>query len=562
MPEWLNSEWAKQLWQTVYPHLPTLGAALGVLIFGWLAAFVVQRIVFAALKRTTIDDKVADLIGFESGGDDDERVETAISKTVYYVMLAFVFVAFFDQLKIEAVTRPVLTALDGLTGAIPNVLKAVVIGVIGFLLATLVRRGIILLLDKTGIVAKMEKLAGSEAPPEAKTDGKKKKKKKRAEEPLGQTLGDVAYWFVIIVTAIPVLEALKVGALAAPLSAAFAMVTTYLPKIVAAAVLILVGYVLARVARGVITGIFDKVGLDRAVSRLGFGAVLRGQSLGAIFGTLAMAFILLHFAISAVGRLDIAEISVPLGMMLTQIYSYLPKLLVGGLLLAIGVVLARIAGNVAARLLAAVGFNTMMVHIGLFKEVSEAAKKQEKDSKKIVDDRVHGDNRTKDGDEPDDLLAQSGTDGLSTPADVAGLVVASIVVLLFLRQALATMQLEGLAGMLDTLIAFLPNVMVAAVVLGAGMWAGAWAHQRVDQLTRSSQDRLLKALGSVAHVSIVSFAAMIALQQLGVGRQLIAIAFALLLGAICLALALAFGLGGREVAGRIVQKEYDRRQRR
>jgi TRAP-type C4-dicarboxylate transport system permease small subunit len=106
----------------------------------------------------------------------------------------------------------------------------------------------------------------------------------------------------------------------------------------------------------------------------------------------------------------------------------------------------------------------------------------------------------------------------------------------------------------------LPN-MVAATLLGAGMWAGAWAHRRIDELTRASADRLTEALGSVAHVAVVVFTAMMALQQLGVRRQLIAIAFGLVLGAVCLALALAFGLGGRDVAARIVHQEYERRRR-
>lgn len=95
------------------------------------------------------------------------------------------------------------------------------------------------------------------------------------------------------------------------------------------------------------------------------------------------------------------------------------------------------------------------------------------------------------------------------------------------------------------------------VVLGAGLWAGTWAHRRVDELTASAADRLARSLGTVAHVA---FATMMALQRLGVGNQLIAIAFGLVLGAVCLALALAFGFGGRDVAGRILQKEYDRRR--
>jgi len=460
--------------------------------------------------------------------------------------------------------------LNDVAGAVPNLMKAVVIGLLGFLAATGVRKLIVTVLDRLGFEKRMQKLAGDDEESSAKLTaeeedeperkkGKKKKGKVRPEQPLTNTVADVAYWFILVVAAIPVLEALKIGALAAPLTAAFATVTTYLPKVAAAIVLLVVGYVLARVVRSVVAGVLDRVGLDKAMGRLGFGKITREQSLSGIIGSIAMAFVLLHFAISAVGRLDIKEISGPLGGMLDSIYVYLPKLLVAAVLMAIGVVVARVAGNVAARLLAAMGFNTLMVHIGLYKQLSAEAKSQEQKSKELIEHRMKGDEDDDESDEADDLLGSHGTSGINTPADIAGVVVGAIVVLLFLRQVLGTMDLGGLAGMLDRLIAFLPNVLVAAVLLGAGLWAGGWAKKRIDELTKSSQDRLLRSLGSVAHVAAVAFASMMALQQVGVGRQLIAIAFALVLGAVCLALALAFGLGGRDVAAKIVQKEYDRR---
>ncbi len=569
MPEWAKAPWLQELWQSVAPRLPKLGIALLVLIGGWLAAVVISRSVFAALKRTTLDDKIADAVGVDTGGDAGTRIETIISKTVYYVLLAFVVVAFFSYLGINAVTAPLVTVLDGFAGAVPNLAKAVLIGFIGFLVATGVRKLIVTLLTKVKFEQRMQRLGGEEAPPVEPRD-KKKKKSKAAAEPITHTLGEVAYWFIIVVTAIPVLEALRIGVLAGPLSKAFSSVATYLPKIAAAAVLLILGYLLAKVVRAVVSGVLSRVGVDRAVARLGFGKVTREHSLSGILGTVAMVFVLLHFTVSAVGRLDIQEISTPLRLMLDQVYVYLPKLFVGGVLMAIGVVVARVAANVASRLLAAMGFNTLMVHVGLYKDVSAEAKQQEQQSKTLLEQRRQtksdseepAEGETPPGSlEPDELLGSSGSVGIHTPADIAGVVVATFIVLLFLRQVLATTGLTGLAQLLDSLIAYLPNALVAVVVLGAGLWAGRWSHARVDEMTRNSQDRIAKSLGTIAHVAIVAFAGMMAMQQLGVGRQLIAIAFALILGAVCLAAALAFGLGGRDVAGKILDKEYQRRQR-
>jgi len=572
--EWLKTPWFQQVWTSTYPYLPRIGLALVILIGGWLLAYVIHKIIHGALKRTTLDDRIADWLGVETGGEHGDRIEAAISRTVYYILLAFVVVAFFSYLKIDAVTTPLVTVLNEFASAVPNLAKAVLIGLGGFALATIVRRIIVGGLEKLGFERHMQKLSGEapkEEPVEKATDDRKRKKRKkpaRPAQPVTATLGEVAYWFIIAVSAIPVLESLKIGALAEPLSRAFSAVTTYLPKIGAALILLVVGYLLARLVRRTVAGALARVGVDRAVSRLGFGKVTGQQTLSGILGSIAMAFVLLHFATSAVGRLEIAEISAPLTLMLDRIYVYLPKLLVGAVLMAIGVVVARIAGNVAARLVAAMGFNTLMAHIGVYKTVSEEARRQEAESKHLVEQRFAVEatasavSEEEDEAAEDDLLASHGSGGIQTPSDVLGVVVGAIVVLLFVRQVLGTLGLSGLAVLLDGLLAFLPNVLVACVLVGAGLWAGAWSHKRVDELTRGSSDRLLRSLGSVAHVAVVAFTIMMALQQLGVGRQLIAIAFALVLGAVCLALALAFGLGGRDVAGRILQKEYNRHERR
>ncbi|MCA9626396.1 MAG: hypothetical protein KC766_01965, partial [Myxococcales bacterium] len=63
MPEWANKPWIMDIWKQASANLPKLGAALLILILGWLAAFVVSKLIFAALKRTTIDDKIAQALG-------------------------------------------------------------------------------------------------------------------------------------------------------------------------------------------------------------------------------------------------------------------------------------------------------------------------------------------------------------------------------------------------------------------------------------------------------------------------------------------------------------------
>lgn len=577
MSQWMKSSWFQDVMQTLSQRLPTVLGALLILVGGWVVALLARKLVHAALSRTTLDDKIARLVGFETGGDAGDRIERAIARSVYYVVVTFVLVAFFSYLKIDAVTQPLVAVLSELGSAVPNIIKAAALGVGGFLLAKGVRRVLLVVLDRVGFERRFVQLAsdGAAPPPaeepETVAEGRKKKGDKPkadkrpapAPAPMSTLIADVAYWFILVVVAIPVLEALKISVLAAPMSAALGTITTYLPKVGGAAILLVAGYVVSRIVRTVVAGILERVGVDRAAQRLGLGALSKDQPVSRVLGTIAMVFVLLQFAISAVGRLEIEEISVPLRTMLERIYAYLPKLLVGGVLLAVGVVLARIAGNVSARLLAAVGFNTLVAHVGVYKADAEA-KAQEEESKRLVEERMkrmEEDAGPPSGATPDALLTTHGAKGIHTPADIGGVVVGTLVVLLFLRQVLDTLELTGLQGLLDELLGFVPHVLVSTIVLGAGLWAGRWVHLRVDELTASSEDKRLRVLGTVGHVAVVAFAAMVALQQLGVGSQMIAIAFGLVLGAVCLAAALAFGLGGRDVAAKILEKEYERRDK-
>ena len=130
--------------------------------------------------------------------------------------------------------------------------------------------------------------------------------------------------------------------------------------------------------------------------------------------------------------------------------------------------------------------------------------------------------------------------------------------LLIVSQVLSILQLYRLSALLDVVIEYLPDVGIAFVILAAGVWAGNGVKERVDELYASREEGLQRFLGAIARVAVLVFASAIGLQQLGVAPELITTAFAVLFGAICLAFALAFGLGGRDVAGDIVRKEYDK----
>lgn len=114
--------------------------------------------------------------------------------------------------------------------------------------------------------------------------------------------------------------------------------------------------------------------------------------------------------------------------------------------------------------------------------------------------------------------------------------------------------LESLASVFGELVSYIPSVIAAIVIVLVGIVLG----QFVGGLIAASAGALHggRALARVGSGGVILIAVFMALQELGIATEIVTTAFAILFGAIALALALAFGLGGRELAGEITREWY------
>jgi mechanosensitive ion channel-like protein len=116
--------------------------------------------------------------------------------------------------------------------------------------------------------------------------------------------------------------------------------------------------------------------------------------------------------------------------------------------------------------------------------------------------------------------------------------------------------LESLASVFGELVSYIPSVIAAIVIILVGIVLG----QFVGGLIAASAGALHggRALARLGSGGVILLAVFMALQELGIATDIVTTAFAILFGAIALALALAFGLGGRELAGEITREWYAR----
>jgi hypothetical protein len=177
------------------------------------------------------------------------------------------------------------------------------------------------------------------------------------------------------------------------------------------------------------------------------------------------------------------------------------------------------------------------------------------------------------------LLHRAGFDrlmyrlGMSDPYDaeagsrMAASALYAVVIVATLMQVARVWNLTFVATGLAGVLAYLPHVLGAVIIFGAALYFGNWVRDRILQgrttappAVSGSADRgEHRIVASAVRGGILALGAFMALRELQIGSEIVTIGFALVLGAIALAAALAFGLGSRDVAASVTREWYDQR---
>ena len=139
-------------------------------------------------------------------------------------------------------------------------------------------------------------------------------------------------------------------------------------------------------------------------------------------------------------------------------------------------------------------------------------------------------------------------------SEIIGSLIYWFVMILALIAALDALGLPIVSDILDDIFLYIPNVVAAVLVLSLGILLGNLLSAVVRTAASNAGLENSEGLGKTALYAIMSFSGAIALVQLGIGEELVTAVFVIALGAVALALALAFGLGGREAAAEYLKK--------
>ena len=214
----------------------------------------------------------------------------------------------------------------------------------------------------------------------------------------------------------------------------------------------------------------------------------------------------------------------PLRAFLVQVGAYLPRLAVAVVVLIVGWLIAKAIRFAAVKALRALNFHVLTERAGI-----------------------------------DGFLQQGGTERDTT--DVFGAVIYWVVVLVALVVAFNGLGLTHVTELLTRVLLFLPKLLVGLLVLIFGAYFGRFVGNAVQTYLRGAGIGDAELLGRIAQYVIVVFVVLIAVDHLDIGGDLVQHTFLILLGGAVLALALAFGLGGRDWAAAMLARWFPQRGR-
>ncbi|MFS8741645.1 mechanosensitive ion channel [Synechococcus sp. WC10meta] len=501
----------------VIDFMPNLLAAIAILVLGWIVATVVAFGVRGLLKRTQLDSRLATWIMGQRPGERPPQTERWVAAAVYWIILAFVLVAVLNALQLQAVSDPLNKFLGEIFAYLPRLGGALVLLGVGWAVATVARLAVIQGLRRFNLD---ERLAQA-LQPEAAAEGTAAKPEGGAEVApflLNEALGDALYWLIFLFFLSLILDTLNLRGPLQPVQNLLDQILSMVLRILGALIIGVLGWLLARIVRGIVSNLLVAAGANRLGARFGI------PQLDQTVGTVAYVLVLIPAVIAALKALEIRAISDPAVAMLEQVLRAIPRIAGSALILAVFYWLGQFLAGLVTQLLQAIGFDRLAAGLGLPSAPAPEAPAAEGDPSTLVKRR--------------------------TPSEIAGLVVWVGVVLFGAVPAVELLQFAALTDIVEGLLVISGRVLIGALVFGIGLYLSNLAHSMIKSLGNPSSGVLAQA----ARVAILVFVGAMALQQMGVATDIVVLAFGLVLGAIAVAVALAFGLGGRDVAAEQIRQ--------
>ncbi|NET08914.1 MAG: mechanosensitive ion channel [Merismopedia sp. SIO2A8] len=500
--------------------IPSLLGAFAILVIGWIIATVVASVVKSILNHTDIDNKIASWVTGQPSTD--IPIEKWVATVVYWLILLSTITLAANNLGISGFGGP----LGDIFGALPEIIGAAVLAGLAWLVACIAK---VLIVKVLGGFNLDDKLAAS-----GEETGES------SPFLVNETLGEIVYWLVLLFFLPLILGALPIPSSAlTPVTGMVEQLLEFLPNIFGAVIIGFVGWLIARVVKGIVTNLLHSMGVDSLDDRLGLPANVGDFQLSKIAGMLVYVLILVPFIISALNALKVEAISGPAIGMLEETMDFLPRLFAATVIMIVFYVIGRFISGIVSSFLASLGFDNLFGWLGLSGLQTTAPS-----------------TTTETSDTPEPYVRESEPSPvgqIQSPSAIAGTAILVGTLLVGAGAATQSLELPALTQMVNNVLGISLQVLSGVLVFAVGLFFANLAFKLIASTGTAQSNTLAQA----ARVSILIFVGAMALRQMGVATDIVNLAFGLLLGAIAVAIAIAFGLGGRDIANEEIRGFLD-----
>lgn len=531
-----DATWQASLQNSLGVYLPSVLGGIAILLVGWIIALVAASATRRGLAAVGTNQRLG---SHTQTSVDFERIAGRI---VFWAIMLLALVGMFSVLRVQGVSGPLNTLATTVMAYLPRLLLAVALAVIAWLVATVVRTVVNRALSRTRVDERLAKTADM--------------------RPLSQSMGNVAYWLVLLLFLPAIVGALRIEGLMGPLTGMTSSLLGMLPNIFAAVIIAGVGWLIAKAVRGLVSNLLATTGIDRWSQE---HPDTRGLKLSDLGGTLAFVMVIIPALIAALDALKITAISAPLTRMLGIFFDAIPNLLAAAAILILAWFIGRFVASLVERLLSDLGFDRLPARLGLghaFRDPDATTPTPPTGSDVLMATSTMERAAEAEGalGAPTDAMARTPTRAATASTERTGGTLSSFAgkLALFFIMLFATVEAASLLGfaginaLLQQFIDFGADVLLGLVILGVGWWLADVAARAIERANPES-----RSLSRIVRFAILGLVTAMGLRAMGVADDIVNLAFGLVLGAIAVAVALAFGLGGRDAAGKIANRWAD-----
>ena len=313
--------------------------------------------------------------------------------------------------------------------------------------------------------------------------------------------GNLVYAVVFFLFLPGALDRLGMYSVTEPISTTVGKFLGFLPNIIAAIILIAFGAFLARLISQIVNSLLKKTKLDSLQEKVDI-APRDGSAFSDIISNIVYALILIVFVVSGIQVLGISAISDPATEMVSVIFRFIPALFAAIILIVFGIFLGRITGGLVQTILSGTGID--------------------KFSKETY---------------------QNGNENAAPASKIIGSVVTAVIDIIFVVSGVKILGIDVLTEVGNMVIGYMPSVLAACLILLAAWAASVWVQSAIVRVYPNAA-----SIALISRVVIMVLAGFMAINQLGISQRIIETLFIGICGAIAVAFALAFGLGGRDWA--------------